>query len=132
VNVVLAEITKPAKAQTTLKRGTATIKNGIRTVIRTEAEYQIKNHSIVTYYEVPFHDGTFSLSWNLDREQKIALVFNGKPDGTATHLFKVFINGHPTKRHLTDVVSLVTYDGSTKKKKKAQITTKNFHAVAGK
>jgi hypothetical protein len=104
-------------------------------LVSTEAEYQAHNqHGPTTFYHVPFTDGTFSLSWKRDSAKKMNLIFQTEENGKPTHLFKVFINGTPTKSHeKTDVISLVTYapiPGS--KKKKAKATTKKYHAEAGK
>lgn len=105
------------------------MKDGIHTVTgKTDAT----GHGPITYYHIPFQDGTFSLSWKVHKEQKVLLVFDGKSNGKATHALKVYVNGAPTKRSNEDTLTLVTYDGSTKDKKKARLVRYNHHADAGK
>ena len=129
-----AQEVKPAGEHITIKWGRVSEDNGVRKVVSTEAEYNShKQHGPITYYHVPFTDGTFSLSWKRDIPKKINLVFETEENGKRTHLFKVFINGRPTKDHTTnDVISFVTYasiPGS--KKKKATVKSEKFHAEAG-
>jgi hypothetical protein len=92
-----------------------------------------KKHGPITFYHVPFTSGTFSLSWKRDSPQKMNLVFETEDNGKPTHLFKVFINGRPTKDTAkTDVISFVTYESiSGSNKKKATVTTKKHHAKVG-
>ena len=129
-----AQEVKPTEEQTSIKWGDVSEEDGVRKVVSTEEEYHEHNtHGPITYYHVPFTDGTFALSWKRDLPQKINLVFETEENGKLTHLFKVFINGRPTKDHAkNDVISFVTYEsipGSTKKK--ATVTTEEFHAKAG-
>ena len=107
---------------------------GVRKIVSTEEEYHEHNqHGPITYYHVPFTDGTFALSWKRDLPEKIVLVFETEENGKPTHLFKVFINGTPSKDFSkTDVISLVTYESIPgSKKKKAKVTTAKHHAEAG-
>lgn len=118
-----------------MKWGHVNEDDGVRKVVSTEAEYNAHNrHGPITFYDVPFTNGTFSLAWKRDLPQKINLVFETEEDGKATHLFKVFVNGTPNKDHSkTDVISLVTYESiAGSKKKKATVRTKKYHAEAGK
>ena len=56
--------------------------NGVRKVVSTEAEYDSHNqHGPITFYEIPFTNGTFSLSWKRDLPQKINLVFETEENG---------------------------------------------------
>ncbi len=129
-----AQETTPTEEQTTIKWGNVSEEDGVRKVESTEAEYQEHNqHGPITYYHVPFTDGTFSFSWKRDLPQKINLVFEAEENGKRTHLFKVFINGRPTKDHTTtDVISFVTYESiPDSKKKKATVTTEKHHAESG-
>ena len=131
---VAQEITPSAK-QMSIKWGSVSEDNGVRKVVSTEAEYRAHNqHGPKTFYHVPFTNGTFSLSWKRDLPQKMNLVFETEENGKPAHLFKVFINGTPSKdTSKTNVISCVTYEsipGSNKKK--AKVTTQKYHAEAGK
>ena len=130
-----AQEVEPAVEQVSMKWGRVNEDNGVRTVVSTEAEYNAHNrHGPITFYDIPFTNGVFSLSWKRDLPQKINLVFETEENGKPTHLFKVFVNGTPNKDHSkTDVVSLVTYESIVgSKKKKATVRTKKYHAEAGK
>jgi len=129
-----AEEVCPAGKQISMKWGRVSENDGVRKVVSTEGEYNAhKRHGPITFYDVPFTNGTFSLSWKRDLSQKINLVFETEEDGKATHLFKVFVNGTPNKDHSkTDVISLVTYESiASSKKKKATVRTEKYHAEAG-
>lgn len=110
-------------------RGTAEVTNGIRSVT---GERDATGHGPITYYQVPFQEGAFSLSWKVEGEQRVVLVFDGKANGKATHALKVYFNGGPTKNSTANDLTLITYDGSTKEKKKAKIIKRDYHADAGK
>ena len=125
----------PVGEQVSMKWGRVNESHGVRKVLSTEVEYNAHNrHGPITFYEVPFDNGTFSLSWKRDLPQKINLVFEAEEDGKATHLFKVFVNGTPNKDHSkTNVISLVTYGSiAGSKKKKATVRMEKYHAEAGK
>ena len=92
---------------------------------------EIDGHGPITYYAVPFRGGTFSVTWKVGTEQPSVLVFDGKPNRKATHAMKVFVNGAPGKSDNIDRLTLITYDGSTKQKKKANITKNKHHSDAG-
>ena len=124
-----AEEIVPSEEQTTFKGGSAEVADGIRKVTGEKDE---TGHGPITYYHVPFQEGTFSLSWKVEKEQKFLLVFDGKPNGKATHALKVYFNGGPSKNSKEDDLTLLTYDGSTKEKKKAKIIKHEYHADAGK
>ena len=129
-----AQEIKPTEEQTSIKWGNVSEEGGVRKVVSTEEEYHEHNtHGPITYYHVPFTDGTFAFSWKRDLPQKINLVFETEENGKPTHLFKVFINGRPTKDNATyDVISFVTYESiSGSQKKKATVTTEKHHAEAG-
>ena len=100
-----AQEVKPTGEQVSMKWGRVIENDGVRKVVSTEGEYNAHNrHGPITFYDVPFTNGTFSLSWKRDLSQKINLVFETEEDGKATHLFKVFVNGTPNKDHSkTDV-----------------------------
>ena len=130
-----AEEVRPAGEQISMKWGHVNDDDGVREVVSTEAEYNAHNrHGPITFYDVPFTNGIFSLSWKRDLSQKINLVFETKEDGKVTHLFKVFVNGTPNKDHSkTNIISLVTYQSvAGSKKKKAAVRTEKYHAEAGK
>ena len=130
-----AEEVRPAGEQISMKWGHVNDDDGVRKVVSTEAEYNAHNrHGPITFYDVPFTNGIFSLSWKRDLSQKINLVFETKEDGKVTHLFKVFVNGTPNKDHSkTNIISLVTYESvAGSKKKKAAVRTEKYHAEAGK
>ena len=125
----------PVGEEISMKWGHVNEANGVRKVVSTEAEYDSHNqHGPITFYEIPFTNGTFSLSWKRDLPQKINLVFETEENGRPAHLFKVFVNGTPNKDHSkTDRISLVTYEGiAGSKKKKATVRTEKYHAEAGK
>ena len=129
-----AEEVRPTGKQISMKWGRVIEHDGVRKVVSTEGEYNAHNrHGPITFYDVPFTNGTFSLSWKRDLSQKINLVFETEEDGKATHLFKVFVNGTPNKDHSkTDVISLVAYESiASSKKKKATVRTEKYHAEAG-
>lgn len=130
-----AEEVRPAGEQISMKWGHVNNDDGVRKVVSTEAEYNAHNrHGPITFYDVPFTNGIFSLSWKRDLSQKINLVFETEEDGKVTHLFKVFVNGTPNKDHSkTNVISLVTYGSiAGSKKKKATVRMEKYHAEAGK
>ena len=130
-----AEEVRPAGEQISMKWGHVNDDDGVRKVVSTEAEYNAHNrHGPITFYDVPFTNGIFSLSWKRDLSQKINLVFETEEDGKVTHLFKVFVNGTPNKDHSkTNVISLVTYGSiAGSKKKKAIVRMEKYHAEAGK
>ncbi len=115
-----AQEVKPTGEQISVKWGDVSTDNGVRTVVSTEAEYNAQNrHGPITFYDIPFTDGAFSLSWKRDLPQKINLVFETEENCKPAHLFKVFVNGTPNKDHSkTDVVSLVTYESIVGSKKR--------------
>jgi len=130
-----AEEVRPAGEQISMKWGHVNDDDGVRKVVSTEAEYNAHNrHGPITFYDVPFTDGIFSLSWKRALPQKINLVFETEEDGKVTHLFKVFVNGTPNKDHSkTNIISLVTYESvAGSEKKKATVRTEKYHAEAGK
>jgi hypothetical protein len=61
----------------------------------------------------------------------VVIVFYGLGNVKATHSLKVYVNGGPTKNGNADTLTLLTYDGSTKEKKKAKIARHKHHAEAG-
>ena len=130
-----AQEIKPTAEQLSIKWGRVREDDGARKVANTEAEYHAHNqHGPITFYHVPFTNGTFSLSWKRDLPQKMNLVFETEENGKATHLFKVFINGTPNKDNSkTNVISCVSYESIPESnKKKAKVTTKKYHAEAKK
>ena len=130
-----AQVVHPAGQQISMKWGHVDEVNGVRKVVSTEAEYDSHNqHGPITFYEIPFTNGTFSLSWKRDLPQKINLVFETEENCKPTHLFKVFVNGTPNKDHSkTDRISFVTYeDIAGSPKKKAIVRTATYHAEAEK
>ena len=62
-----AEEIIPDTDQTTLLRGTARVSDGIRAVT---GETDATGHGPITYYNVPFDEGTFSLSWKVEKEPR--------------------------------------------------------------
>ena len=122
----VAEVIVPTEEQTVLLRGSAEVRHGVRTV---SGSVDATGHGPITYYTVPFQRGTFSLSWKSSNEDRVAFVFDGKANGKATHVLKVYVNGSPsTKKLERDTLTLVTYDGSSKETKKATIEKFDHHA----
>ena len=128
LSAIQAEEIIPSVEQTTLLRGTVELSDTVRAVT---GETDATGHGPITYYNVPFNEGTFSLSWKVEKEQSVAFVFDGKRNGKATHVLKVYVNGGPSKRSNENTLTLVTYDGSTRQKKKAKVVTNEHHADAG-
>jgi hypothetical protein len=113
---------KPAAEQTVTLRGEVTEENGVRSITGTRESFEEhNNHGPMTYYNVPFNDGAFSCSLKLEEKNYLILVFDGKGNGKATHAFKVYINGGPNRNDKADTLTLLTYDGSTKKKRKRKL-----------
>lgn len=121
----------PAESQTKLLRGVASHHHGIRYVEAAQDNQADDKHGPITYYSVPFHEGTFSLKWKVEIEQTVVFVFDSKNNGKATHVLKVFVNGGVGKGNHSKSLTLVTYDGSTTQKKKAKITKHDYHVDAG-
>lgn len=125
---VSAEEIIPTKEQTVQHKGTTSIKDGIRTQT---GEVDRTGHGPFTIYNVPFEEGTISFSWKVEKEQRVVLVVDGNKNGKATHHLKVYFNGRPGEKSKTDQLTIMTYDGSTKEKKKATFNNFKFHAVPG-
>ena len=122
----VAEVIVPTEEQTILLRGSAEVRQGVRAVT---GSVDATGHGPITYYTIPFQRGTFSLSWKSSNEDRVAFVFDGKANGKATHILKVYVNGSPsTKKLERDTLTLVTYDGSSKGTKKATIEKFGHHA----
>ena len=121
----LAEEIVPSAKQTKLLRGTLKQAGTIRTVA---GEPDSTGHGPITYYHVPFREGAFSASWKVEVDQVILFVFDGAPQGKATHLLKVYVNGGPGGTRRQNNVTLITYDGSTKAKKKAKVVRKKHYS----
>ena len=99
-----------------------TEENGVRSITGTRESFEEhNNHGPMTYYNVPFNDGAFSCSLKLEEKNYLILVFDGKGNGKATHAFKVYINGGPNRNDKADTLTLLTYDGSTKEKRKRKL-----------
>lgn len=122
-----AEIT-PNAEQTTLLRGMLKQSGKIRVVSGKEDS---TGHGPITYYQVPFREGTFSASWKVEEEQSVAFIFDAPKQGKATHLLTVYVNGGPGTKSRQNHLTLITYDGSTQKKKKAKVVRNNHHATPG-
>ena len=122
-----AEIT-PNAEQTTLLRGVLKQSGKTRVV---SGEPDSTGHGPITYYQVPFREGTFSASWKVKGEKSVTFILDGAPQGKATHLLKVIVNGGPGSKSRTNHLTLITYDGSTRKKKKAKVVRNNHHAAPG-
>jgi len=131
VGLAHAEEIVPSEQQTKLLRGTADVADCIRSVKGTGDADENNGHGPITYYNVPFDDGVFSFSWKVGVEQHVVLVFNGTRKGKASHVLKVYFNGAPTRNAKADALTLVTYDGSTRQKKKAKLARHKHHADAG-
>ena len=122
----VAEVIVPTEEQTILLRGSAEVRQGVRAVT---GSVDATGHGPITYYTIPFQRGTFSLSWKSSNEDRVAFVFDGKANGKATHILKVYVNGSPsTKKLEQDTLTLITYDGSSKETKKATIEKFGHHA----
>jgi len=118
----------PTKEQTVQHKGTTRIKDGIRTQT---GEVDSTGHGPFTIYNVPFEEGTISFSWKVEKEQRVVLVVDGKKNGKATHNLKVYFNGRPGNKSKTGQLTIMTYDGSTKEKKKATFHNFEYHAAPG-
>ncbi len=86
-----AEIT-PSAEQTTLLRDTLKESGKIRVV---SGKQDSTGHGPITYYQVPFREGTFSASWKVEKVQSVAFIFDARNQGKATHLLKIYVNGGP-------------------------------------
>lgn len=122
-----AEIT-PNAQQTTLLRGVLKQSGKTRVV---SGQPDSTGHGPITYYQVPFREGTFSATWKVEQEQSVAFIFDAASQGKATHLLKVYVNGGPGTKSRQNHLTLITYDGSTRKKKKAKVVRNNHHATPG-
>ena len=78
-----AEKIIPSADQTTVLRGICLTSDGIRAVT---GETAATGHGPITYYNVSFDEGTFSLSWKVEKEQSVAFIFDGKRNGKSTHV----------------------------------------------
>ena len=125
---VSAEEIIPTKEQIVQHRGTSSIKDGIRTQT---GELDETNHGPISLYNIPFQDATVSFSWKVDKEQKVMFLLDGKRNGKATHHLKVYFNGRPGIKSKSDMLTIMTYDGSTKAKKKATFNNNKYHAKPG-
>jgi hypothetical protein len=88
-------------------------------------------HSPTNSSEEPFEEGTISFSWKVEKEQRVVLVVDGKKNGKATHNLKVYFNGRPGNKSKTGQLTIMTYDGSTRKEKKATFNNSEYHAAPG-
>lgn len=74
---------------------------------------------VMAYFKAPFNEGKISFEWKLAKQGSWCFLIDNKPNGKATHALKVITNGNKkiSKKpgHL-----VLTYDGSTRKKKKAK------------
>ena len=118
----------PNAGQTILLRGTSKQEGEIRVV---SGEQDSTGHGPITYYQVPFREGTFSASWKVEKEQSVAFIFDAANQGKATHLLKVIVNGGPGTKSRSDHLTLITYDGSSRAKKKARVVRNEHHATPG-
>ncbi len=123
-----AEEIIPSEAQTTLLRGTLEQSEDIRIV---SGEPDSTGHGPITYYRVPFTEGAFSATWKVEVDQAVLFVFDGPTRGKASHLLKVYVNGGPGGKNRNDVLTLITYDGSTTAKKNASVVREEYHATPG-
>lgn len=69
-------------------------------------ETDATGHGPITYYDVPFIDGTFSLSWKVDVEQHFVFVFDVQANGKATHAMTVYVNGSPGVSDVPDTMTV--------------------------
>ena len=122
------EVIIPTKDQIDQHRGTSSTKDGVRTQT---GELDETNHGPISLYNIPFKDATISFSWKVDKEQKIMFLLDGKRNGKATHHLKVYFNGRPGIKSKSDMLTIMTYDGSTKAKKKATFNNNKYHAKPG-
>ena len=113
------EAVRPSKKQTLLLRGTAEVSRGVRTAA---GSVDVTDHGPMTYYTVPLRKEVFSFSWRASDEERLGSIFDSKPNGKATHVLKVYVNGAPVKgKDERNGLDLVTYDGSVHTDKKATI-----------
>ena len=123
-----AEEIIPNAEQTKLLRGALKQEGDIRVV---SGEQDSTGHGPVTYYQVPFKEGTFSASWKVEGEKSVTFIFDGAPQGKATHLLKVIVNGGPGTKSRPNHLTLISYDGSTRKKKNARVVRNEHYATPG-
>lgn len=123
-----AEEIIPTEDQTTLLRGTLEQSEEIRIV---SGEPDATGHGPITYYQVPFTEGTFSASWKVEVDQAVVFVFDCPTRGKASHLLKVYVNGGPGGKNRNDTLTLITYDGSDAATKKATVVREEHHAKPG-
>jgi len=129
MSLVQAEEIHPSPEQVTLLKGQYQMQEGIRIVT---GETDDTGHGPITYYHVPFKKGSFSTQWKHDQEQKNLFVIDAQKNGKATHLLKVYVNGMNKKVKAPNTLTIITYDGSTKLKKKATIKKYSYHVEVGK
>ena len=122
------EVILPKKDQIVQHRGTSSTKDGVR--IQT-GELDDTNHGPISLYNIPFQNATISFSWKVNKEQKVMFLLDGKRNGKATHHLKVYFNGRPGLKSKSDMLTIMTYDGSTKAKKKATFNNNKYHAKPG-
>ena len=122
------EVIIPTKDQIVQHRGTSSNKDGVRTQT---GELDETNHGPISLYNIPFQDATISFLWKVDKEQKFMFLLDGKKNGKATHHLKVYFNGRPGNKSQSDQLTIMTYDGSTKAKKKATFNNNKYHAMPG-
>ena len=127
-SVASAELVEISDAMITQNRGKSSTKDGVR--IQT-GELDATGHGPISLYAIPFQEGLVSFSWKVDIEQKVMFLLDGKKNGKATHHLKVYFNGRPGKKSKSDQLTILTYDGSTKQKKKATLKVNEYYAKPG-
>jgi hypothetical protein len=83
--------TASAKAEhRRILRGTATYTGGIQSLRGDVASFKKHgNHGPITWFDEPFRDGTFRISWQHELEQTVTLVFDHSAEGNREHVLKV-------------------------------------------
>jgi hypothetical protein len=105
---------KPTSAQRRILRGEMTEVEGILNVTGSQASFsKHQNHGPITFYDVPFTDGTFSIEWNHELAQTVTCVFDTEIDGKREHVMKL--------RFESETLWCISYSGG-----KAQITKHPF------
>jgi len=128
-SLLFSEEIIPSESQIQVLRGKMSVSEGIQTTSASQTSDD--SHGAVTYYKIPFNEGTFSFSWKVDQKQGVTLILDSKPNGKDTHICKVIMDGTVGKKTKQNVVTMMTYNGSTREKKTAQKKVEPLAFIAG-
>lgn len=122
-----AEVIIPTLDQIQVDRGTGSMENGVFT----QSQIGESKRTVFSVYRIPFKDGSISFTWKVDHEQPIPLILDGPPNGKGTHNLLMRFNGGHAKDNRMDRLSITTFDGSTKERKRFQNHSFDHHAKPG-